>query len=125
MVEYFANPQIKSRLDEIIGKIPFPHVDKDFVKLIVSHGTKTRAIARIYSFPRIHQVAFDLAPRYVIEIISEKFFKLKKEDQDKTLIHELLHIPKTFSGALVLHKCFGRRVVCAKTVEVLFKKLVS
>jgi predicted metallopeptidase len=123
MVEYSTNHQIKSRLDEVIKNVPFSHIDPNFVKVIVSYGTKTRAVARIYSFPRIHQIAFDLKPRYVIEIISEKFFKLKKEDQDRTLIHELMHIPKTFSGALVPHKCFGRKVVCSKTVEVLYKKL--
>lgn len=110
-------------MDKIITKASFTNIKPEMVQVIVSSGTKTRAVARIYSFPRIHQVAFNLAPRYVIEIISEKFFKYSETEQDKVLIHELMHIPKTFSGALVPHKCFGKRVVCAKTVNALWDKM--
>ncbi|MBU4380714.1 metallopeptidase [Candidatus Parcubacteria bacterium] len=123
MVGYKFDPTIKDRLDKIITKANFTNIKPEMVQVIVSGGTKTRAVARIYSFPRIHQVAFNLAPRYVIEIISEKFFKYSVEGQDKVLIHELMHIPKTFSGALVPHKCFGKKVVCAKTVNALWEKM--
>lgn len=123
MVIYKQDSAIKDRLDTIITKANFTNIKTEMVQVIVSGGTKTRAVARIYSFPRIHQVAFNLVPRYVIEIISEKFFKYSAEGQDKVLIHELMHIPKTFSGALVPHKCFGKKVVCAKTVNALWDKM--
>jgi predicted metallopeptidase len=32
-----------------------------------------------------------------------------------------MHIPKTFSGALVPHKCFGKRID-KKSVENIYKK---
>lgn len=72
-----------------------------------SFGAKTRACARIWGLGRIWQQALDLTPAYVIEVIDEKFSKLTGRQKDHVLIHELLHIPKTFSGALVPHKDHG------------------
>jgi predicted metallopeptidase len=75
-----------------------------------SQGSKSRAVARIWSMPRIWQKALGIKSHYVIEVISEKFDQLNEEDQERTLIHEIMHIPKTFSGALVPHKCFGKKI---------------
>ena len=44
-----------------------------------------------------------IAPTYIIEVNAKKFDKLSERDQLKTLVHELMHIPKTFSGALLSH----------------------
>lgn len=68
-----------------------------------STGSKTRAYARTWGLPRLWQESLKVAPAYIIEVISERFNKLSKQDQDKVLLHELTHIPKNFSGALVPH----------------------
>jgi len=115
-------PEILERIQYILSKIRMPHIQEDLVYCIKSWGTSSRAIARIYSYPRAFQVALNTPPKYVIEVISERFFKLPKEHQDRVLIHELMHIPKTFSGSLVPHKCFGKRRICDKTVEVIYKQ---
>lgn len=102
-----------------------PYIKKEKLFCVKSWDSSSRAIARIYAFPRVFQIALDLKdPVYVIEVISERFDKLSKENQDRVLIHELMHIPKTFSGSLVPHKCFGRKHICDKTVEVLYQKFV-
>jgi len=89
-----------------------------------SYGSKSKALARIWSLPRIWQKALGIKAHYVIEVISHRFDKLNKEEQDKTLIHEILHIPKTFSGALKPHVCFGERID-ARTVEKYYKEYLK
>ncbi len=97
-------PDITKRAKEILGRIEMPHIDGRRLAFIRSYGSKSRARARIWAFPRIWSVALGLKPHYVIEVLSEKFDKLRFDDQTKVIIHELLHIPKTFSGALKPHR---------------------
>lgn len=75
------------------------------------YGSTSRAIARIWSLPKPWQLALKIQPQYIIEVIEQRFDKLSNDDKDKTLIHELMHIPKTFSGALVPHKRGFRKKV--------------
>ena len=94
------------------------HIDSENIVCMRSTGSKSRAIARIWGLPKIWQQALDLEPYYIVEVISEKYDKLSDEEKDKTLIHELMHIPKTFSGALVPHKCFGKKINRASVEKV-------
>jgi predicted metallopeptidase len=68
-----------------------------------SVGSKSRAYARTWGLPKLWQNALQVEPAYIIEVISYYFDKLSPKDQDKVLLHELTHIPKNFSGALVPH----------------------
>jgi predicted metallopeptidase len=83
-----------------------------------SSGATARAYARIWNLPRIWQKALGVKTYYIIEVLSEKFDPLTKEEQDRVLIHELMHIPKTFSGALLPHSFFGKRIDRASVEKV-------
>lgn len=87
-------------------------------------GSTSRAIARIWSLPRPWQLALKIQPQYIIEVIAERFDKLKESDQNRTLIHELMHIPKTFSGALVSHRGRYHRIN-NQTVEKLYDHIIT
>ncbi len=120
-MEWIDAPDIKKRIGLILKTLGLPHILINRLFVYKSYGSTGRAIARIWSLPRVWQQALHILPHYVIEVISEKFDKLSFEDQDRTLIHELMHIPKTFSGALVSHRGRSHRID-RRTVEVLYQK---
>lgn len=120
-MEWKSAPDIKKELREIAGNLPFAHVDISRVICLRSSGSTSRARARIWSFPRVWQLALNLPACYIIEVLSEKFDRLSSDDQKRVLIHELLHIPKNFSGSLLPHRGRGPRIDF-KTVEKLFQE---
>ena len=63
-------------------------------------------------------MALGLPPAYVIEVLSERYDRLTQEDKEKTVIHELLHIPKGFKGGFRPHEGYISR----KRVEDLHKE---
>lgn len=118
-------PDIKRRIAAIIKTLEFSHIDGKRIICFRSEGSKSKARARIYSFPRIWQLALNIKAHYVVEVLSEKFDELKRDDQDKVLIHELLHIPKNFSGALLPHRGRGKRRIDQRSIETLFEQYKS
>jgi len=94
---------LQKEVGEIISTFNLSYIDPKRVIVFRSFGSKSRAFARIWSFPRIWQKALNKEPHYCIEVLSEHFDKLNKRQKRKTLIHELAHIPKNFSGSLLHH----------------------
>lgn len=111
---------IQKRLVEIIKQAEFDYINSTQIVGVRSFGSKSRARARIWAFPTIWQEALGLKPHYVIEILAEKFDHLSENDQKQILIHELLHIPKTFSGALRPHRM--RKWRLTSEVRKIYKK---
>lgn len=101
---------IHERVSDLVKKLQMKHIDPERIKCFRSYGSKSRAYARVWSLPRVWQKALGVRPHYVIEVLSEHFDSLAPEEQTKTLIHELLHIPKTFSGSTRPHAFFGVRL---------------
>lgn len=54
---------------------------------------------------------------YAIEFLCPTFEKLSKDDQVKTIIHELMHIPQAFGGGFRHHDFVTDRAVNKKYKE--------
>ena len=108
-MDFQKAPDIQIMINHVLENVSFPHIDKSRIVAFRSQGSSARARARIWSMPRIWQMALNIEAHYVIEVISHYFDNESKEEKIKTIIHELMHIPKSFSGALVPHRGAGRR----------------
>ena len=115
-------PEIKKQVDEIAASLNFFNVVPQFVFCVRSKGSKAKCtIARIHGLGKIWQEALNLPPSYVIEVISENFDRLSQENKEKTLIHELLHIPQGFSGGFRPHKGYVEHEIVERLYEELKK----
>lgn len=114
-------PDVQVMMDEIIAKTSLKHVVAPRIICMRSYGAKANAYARIWSLPAIWREALEISPFYVVEVLSEKFDPLSEERKKKVLIHELLHIPKRFSGGLVPHVHPGGRID-ARAVEKIYRE---
>jgi predicted metallopeptidase len=113
MLKYEHARELDGIVADVIGTLKIKHLDPQRIFCMRSRGSSSRSIlARIHPMQRIVADALDAKTVYVIEAISENFDKLGDEEKIQTLIHELLHIPKTFGGGLLSHRRFAtsRRV---------------
>jgi len=120
-IRYEPAPELNKQLIEI-AMLLFPHIKLDGVSCIRSFGSKSRGtIARCHALGKAMQLGMGLKKGfYVIEVISKRFDKLSSEDQIKTLIHELMHVPKSFGGGFRHHD-----FVCEENVEVEYERYVN
>ena len=103
-MNYALAPEIKQQINQLVEKLEMTYIKLEFIHCIRSFDTKTRAYARIWGMAKLFKEVAGLEPHYIIEVISKRFDKLSEREKIKTLIHELMHIPKTFSGALLSHR---------------------
>lgn len=117
MIKYSRDKELSDRVRHIVEALNLHH-DLSRVTCVRSNGSSSRrALARCHALPRVMQKALGTKAHYVIEVVSENFDKLSDEDRAKTLIHELLHIPKSMGGGFRYHD-----YACNKNVESLYKK---
>ncbi len=77
--------------------------DASRIRVVVSYGSRSGAAARVWGLPRVFQAAFGLEPLYVVEFIGEKVARLTPRERLDLLLHELAHIPSSFTGGLRPH----------------------
>lgn len=122
-LQFTKAPDLEKEIGQIVKNLELTHIDPNHVSAFRSIGSTARARARIYAMPRIWQQALNIKAHYCIEFLVEHFDNLNSSNQQKVIIHELLHIPKTFSGALVPHRGRGRsHQVTHHVVNKLFKQ---
>lgn len=120
-LEWEQDEFLQNQLNSLVNVLEFSHVNAKRVFCYRTTGSSARAYARIWAFPKIFQEVLAVEPAYVIEVLSEKYDKLGPEEKTKVLIHELLHIPKNFSGSLLPHT-YGNKQI-HKEVERLYKEM--
>jgi predicted metallopeptidase len=108
VIKYHPDEEVQALIDSLMQELGL----RGRVVGVRSTGSKSRhTIARIWSFPKIWQVALGMLPTYVIEVIERRWKKMSDKEKKEIIVHELTHLPKNFTGGLVNHnKHFRRRL---------------
>ncbi len=122
-MHYKPAPEIKKTVAVLVKQLNFTHINVQNIHCIRSFDAKTRAYARIWGMSRLFKEVAGLEPHYIIEVIDKHYDKLSEREKIKTLIHELMHIPKTFSGALLSHRGRYHRINDREVEKILRKFL--
>lgn len=119
-MRYEFAPDLQLKAEEI-SKLLFPHILIERVKCFRSYGTSSKGtIARCHALGKLMQKALGIKAVYALEFLSERFDKLSEEDKIKTIIHELMHIPKSFGGGFKHHDH-----VTEKNVDLMYSRFES
>ena len=111
-IKYELANDIMARLYDIAKTLNMDHLKLAGIYAIRSRGSgASRTLARCHGLTKIWQLALGIDAVYLIEDIEEKFGRLSREEQDKVLIHELLHIPLSFGGGFKHHDFVQERNV--------------
>ena len=116
-MKYELAEDLQKRMEEAVRVLGMKHVDVERVICLRSRGSKTkRTLARCHALGKVMQLAIGTKAWYAIEFL-EKFEGLDEKEQDKVIIHELMHIPQTFGGGFRHHDH-----VCEQNVEVMYAR---
>lgn len=104
-ITYHPAPELKQIAEEIIQLLNWHHIDIENLSFIKSRGSKSRGtIARCHALGKAMQLGMGRKKSfYLIELISKRFDKLSEQEKIKVIIHELMHIPKSFGGGFKHH----------------------
>ena len=109
-LEWQEAKDVKKELTKIVKTLELKHIKTSKVYCYRTTGGRARAYARTWMMPKIFQNALGVEPAYVIEVLSKYFDNLSDDEKSEVLIHELLHIPKNFSGTLLSHRGRSRHI---------------
>jgi predicted metallopeptidase len=112
-MKYEHAPDLKARMKEIVNVLgsDMGHIDIERVECLRGYGSRCkRTIARCHALGKLLQKAMKTKAFYAIEFL-EHFDKMNKKEQDKVIIHELMHIPKSFGGGFRHHDYVKKRSI--------------
>ncbi len=119
-MQYELAFDLQERMHEIVALLGMNHVDRARVICLRSYGSSSRrTIARCHALGKVMQLAMKTNAFYAIEFL-ERFSRMNRKEQDKVIIHELMHIPKSFGGGFRQHD-----FVCDRNVERMYEKFIS
>lgn len=121
-IRYEIADDIQERFADIVRTLNLNHIDLDKVVCVRSYGSSTkRVIARCHGMSKVLQIAMRIKAFYVLEFLSERFDKLDDKEQEKTIIHELMHIPKNFGGGFRHHNHVSEENI--KSIQERYRKM--
>jgi len=119
-VKYVFDATWTLKARDIAVQLGMKHIKPDRISVVRSRGSKTRStLARIHTLGKVMQLGMEQEAFYTIELIGEKFNRESEEEKIKTIIHELMHIPKGFGGGFRNHRMY----VTERQVNAAYKKL--
>ncbi len=108
-IEWKGAPDVKRKLTHLLKSLQIDYIKGSRIFTYRSVNSKTRAYARIWGLSGLWQRTLKVGPAYILEVLSEHYDNLSEVEKDKVILHELTHIPKNFSGALLPHIRRGKR----------------
>lgn len=104
-IKYYKAPDIQEIAEKVVVRLGWNWVLLEHVAFLRSTGSKSRRIiARCHALGKAMQIGMGRKKGfYLVEVISERFDKLPEDEQLKVIIHELMHIPKSFGGGFIHH----------------------
>ena len=120
-MKYEFAPDIQQVFVDIVKTIELCHIRLDSVMCFRSYGSSSRGtIARCHTLGKLMQKALGRKGFYVLEFLSERFDRFSEKDKIKTIIHELMHIPKCFGGGFKHHD-----YVCNRNIDLYYKRYIE
>ncbi|MCX8202552.1 MAG: putative metallopeptidase [Candidatus Micrarchaeota archaeon] len=111
-MRYERAADLEEKIRDIVKTLGITHVNLERIACFRSYGTNSRrVVARCHGLPKVMQLGMNTDAFYVIEVLTERFERMSEEEQTKVLIHELLHIPKSFGGGFRQHDYVNRKTV--------------
>lgn len=120
-MKYEFAPDIQKEFERIVLTLNLSHIKIDSVMCFRGYGSSSRGtIARCHTLGKLMQKALGRKGFYVLEFLSERFDKFSEKDKIKTIIHELMHIPKSFGGGFKHHD-----FVCRKNIDECYRRYID
>jgi len=104
----FRDREAEEALRKIVEALGMQHLNPESIRVVRS-DSRSSAYARIWGVNAALQAGLGVGPTYVVELIEGNFSRLSCVEAIETIIHELAHIPRTFSGNLRPHNKYFRR----------------
>jgi predicted metallopeptidase len=115
-MKYEYAPDLQA-IAEDVCRLIFPHIQIHNIKCLRGYGSSSKyTLARCHALGKLMQKALHRPAFYAIEFLSENFDNLGEEEQLKIIIHELMHIPRSFGGGFKHHD-----YVCEKNINQCYK----
>lgn len=124
-IEWTNAPDIKRRIISLVKSLHLDYLKPSRIYAYRSTNSKTRAYARIWGLSYLWQRTLKVPPTYIVEVLSEHYDGLGNSEKDKVLLHELTHIPRNFSGALIPHIRRGKRSFHKKVDELISRYFLN